>query len=233
MQEIAIDNTPEEITRYVISEISYELYPTNKYDKPEYYLHEGVVLDEGEWIDPHIKGIYKTEEEARKAFEEYETDISGIECGWGVRGLRVTEYYLHGVAFDLGEAIKQVDDINSEEDFDKQLEEEYWCCKAQEYHDIEKEWFLAVSPMDIVVAVFDEENRTDTEKYVLFHTYNDAVEFEDEFLDNCDMLKGGWVTKIYFNSKNVETISEEEFKDWFKDYNDLGVKEEQEAKCRL
>ena len=69
LKKIAIDNTPEEITRYIITEISYEFYPNNKYDRPEYHLHEGVVCEEGEWIDPHIKGIYKTEEEARKAYK--------------------------------------------------------------------------------------------------------------------------------------------------------------------
>ena len=150
----------------------------------------------------------------------------------GVRGLRVIEYYFHGVAFDLGEAIKEVDDINSEEDFDKQLEEDYWCCKAQEYHDIEEEWFLAVSPMDIVVAVYNKKNIANTEKYVLFHEYNDAAVFEEEFL-RAGVLKMGWMTKMDFNSKYVETISEYDFKDWFKDYNDLEVNKKQEVKCRL
>lgn len=231
MEELVIDNVTEKITRYVISELSVEIYPENKYDDPKYHLYEGVVPQEEAFPDEWIEGIYKTEDEAKKAFEKYETEIT--ECGSGVKGLHVTEYYLHGAVFDLGEAIKDVDDINSEEDFDKQLKEDYVSCEAQNYHDVEEEWVIAVSPMNIVVAVFDEENRTDTEKYVLFHTYNDAVEFEDEFLDNCDMLKGGWVTKIYFNSRNVETISEEEFKDWFKDYNDLGVNKKREVKCRL
>ena len=235
-KEIDMDNIPEAISRYIITEISYEFYPNNKYDRPEYHLHEGVVCEEGEWIDPHIKGIYKTEEEARKAFEKYETDIktdiSSIECGSGVRGLRVTEYYLHGVTFDLGEAIREVDDINSEEDFDKQLEEDYWCCEAQEYHDIEEEWFLAVSPMDIVVAVYNKKNITYTERYVLFHEYNDAAEFEEEFLRAC-VLKPDWMTKMYFNSKYVETISEDEFMDWFKDYSGLDVKMRRTMKSSL
>ena len=232
MKEIAINNAPEEITRYIITEINYEFYQKNKYDKPEYHLHEGVVLDEGEWIDPQIKGIYKTEEEARKAFEKYDTDISSIECGWGVRGLRVTEYYLHGVAFDLGNAIKEVDDINSEADFDKQLEKDYWSWTVQEYHDIEEEWFLAVSPMDIVVAVYNKKDIANTEKYVLFHDYNDAAEFEEEFLRAC-VLKKDWMTKMYFNSKYVDPISEEEFKDWFNNYIDTDLKKKQEVKCSL
>ena len=125
-----------------------------------------------------------------------------------------------------------MDDINSEEDFDKQLGEEYWYCTAQEYHDIEKEWFLAVSPMDIVVAVYNKKNIANTERYVLFHEYNDAAVFEEKFL-RAGVIKDGWMTKMYFNSKDVETISEYDFKDWFKDYNDLAVKKKQEVKCRL
>lgn len=143
-KEIDMDNIPEAISRYIITEISYEFYQKNKYDRPEYHLHEGVVCEEGEWIDPHIKGIYKTEEEARKAFEKYETDIktdiSSIECGSGVRGLRVTEYYLHGVTFDLGEAIREVDDINSEEDFDKLFQTDYLRMSNYVVDDTDMNW---------------------------------------------------------------------------------------------
>ena len=66
----------------------------------------------------------------------------------------------------------------------------------------------------------------------MFHEYNDAAVFEEEFL-RAGVLKMDWMTKMYFNSKYVETISEYDFKDWFKDYNDLEVKKKQEAKCRL
>ena len=193
-------------------------------------MYEGVVPQEEAFPDEWIEGIYKTEDEARKAFERYETEIT--ECGSGVKGLHVTEYYLHGAVFDLGEAIKDVDDINSEEDFDKQLKEDYVSCEAQNYHDVEEEWVLAVSPMNIVVAVYNKKDIANTEKYVLFHDYNDADEFEEEFLRAC-VLKKDWMTKMYFNSKYVEPISEEEFKDWFNDYNDLEAKKKQQVKCGL
>ena len=86
--------------------------------------------------------------------------------------------------------------------------------------------------MDIVVAVYNKKNITYTERYVLFHEYNDAAEFEEEFLRAC-VLKPDWMTKMYFNSKYVEPISEDEFMDWFKDYSGLDVKMRRTMKSSL
>ena len=228
-KEIAKDNAPEKITRYTISGVEIEIYPRNKHDDPKHHLYEGVVIKEADCYDEDILSIYKNEEEARKEFSKYDSEIQ--ECGTGVKGLRVTEYFLYKRTFNLAKAIKEIDSINSEEDFDKQLEDNFWGCDAYEY--LDEEWGLGTSNMNIVVAVFDEENRTDTEKYVLFHTYNDAAGFENEFLDNCDSLDGGWMTKMYFNSNYVEPISEDEFKEWFNNYIDTDLKKKQEVKCSL
>ena len=233
-KKIAIANAPEKTTRYMICEMNLEIYPKNKYDDPKKHLHEGVVREENYNLEEFVIGIYNAEEQARKAFEKYQTEI--YECGSGVKGLHVTEYYLYERTFDLKRVLEDEAEVISEEDFDKQLKEH--CFHFNEF-DYSSDPYncdgdvLDISPMNIVVAVFDEENIMDTEKYVLFHNYNDAAGFENEFLDNCDSLDGGWMTKMYFNSNYVETISEEEFKDWFKDYNDLEAKKKQEVKCRL
>ena len=92
--------------------------------------------------------------------------------------------------------------------------------------------------MNFLVDVYDEENRDDTEKYVLFHNYKDAASFENEFMDMSDELVGHydncWLTNIVFdNSFGTETISEEEFKDWFNNYIDTDLKKKQEVKCSL
>ena len=235
MEELVIDNVPEKITRYVISEMSTEIYSKNKYDDPKNHLYEGVVLQEDDCLEEEVLGVYTTEEEARKAFEKYETEIQTVSNG-GRGGYRVIEYYLYERTFNLKDAIKHEEEVNSEEDFDKQLKEH--CFHFNEF-DYSSDPYncdgdvLEISPMNIVVAVFDEENIMDTEKYVLFHNYKDAAEFAEEFLDNCDTLDGGWMTKMYFNSNYVEPISEEEFKDWFNNYIDTDLKKKQEVKCRL
>ena len=220
-KEIAIDNSPEKITRYMICEMSTEIYSRKKHNNPLNHLYEGVVLQEDDCLDESVKGVYKTEEEARKAFEKYETEIQNVSNG-GCGGYRIIEYYLYERSFDLKEAIKNEKEVNSEEDFDKQLKEDCFHFNAYDYSsdpycdgDV-----LQISPMNILVDAYDEKNRDNTEKYVLFHNYKDAAEFESEFMDMCEEVIGhydnSWLTKIYFdNGSGEETISEEEFKDWF------------------
>ena len=92
--------------------------------------------------------------------------------------------------------------------------------------------------MNIVVAVFDEENIENTEKYVLFHNYNDAKQFDAEFMDMCDEIfsscGNSWGTEIFFDNRfGVEGMTVDEFNDWFNDYNGLEIKKKQEVKCRL
>lgn len=233
-KKIAIANAPEKTTRYMISEVSTEIYSKNKYDDPKNYLYEGVILQEDYCLEEEVLGVYTTEEEARKAFEKYQTEI--YECGSGIRGLRVTEYYLYERTFDLKRVLEDEAEVISEEDFDKHLKEHCFHFNEFDYssglYNCDDD-VLEISPMNIVVAVFDEENIMDTEKYVLFHNYNDAAEFEEEFLDTCDTLDGGWMTKMYFNSNYVEPISEDEFKEWFNNYIDIDLKKKQEVKCSL
>lgn len=218
---MAIDNSPEKITRYMICEMGTEIYAWNKHDDPKNHLYEGVVLQEEDCLDEYVEGVYKTEEEARKAFEKYETEIQSVS-NEGRGGYRVIEYYLYERTFNLKDAIKNEKEVNSEEDFDKQLKEDCFHFNAYDYSsdpscdgDV-----LQISPMNILVDVYDEENRAETEKYVLFHNYKDATKFESEFMDMCEEVIGhydnSWLTKIYFdNSSGEETISEEKFKDWF------------------
>lgn len=238
-KEMAISNSPEKITRYMICEMSTEIYSKNKYDDPKDHLYEGVVLQEDDCLEEEVLGVYTTEEEARKAFEKYETEIQTVSNA-GRGGYRVLEYYLYERSFDLKEAIENEEEVNSEEDFDKQLKEDCFHFNAYDYSsdpscdgDV-----LQVSPMNFLVDVYDEENRDDTEKYVLFHNYKDAASFENEFMDMSDELVGHydncWLTNILFdNSFGTETIIEDEFKEWFNDYNDLAVKKKQEVKCSL
>lgn len=212
-KEIAIANAPDTITRYIISEMSLEIYSKNKYNDPKRHLHEGVVLDESVCLDEMIEGIYKTPEEARKALSEYETEITN--CGWGVSGLHVTEYYLYKRSFNLKRAIEEEREVNSEDDFDKQLKERCFHFNAYDYS--EDPWWdgevLAVSPMNIVVHLYDE-NRKEPDIDVLFHSYEEAEEFETRFLNMCDTLNGSWVYRIEFSCRDMETISEEEFNQW-------------------
>ena len=227
-KEMAIDNSPKKITRYIISGADQEIYPRNKHDDPKHHLYEGVVIKEADCYDEDILSIYKNEEEARNEFSKYDSEIQ--ECGTGVKGLRVTEYFLYKRTFNLAKAIKEIDSINSEEDFDKQLEDNFWGCDAYEY--LDEEWGLGTSNMNILVKV---SYGMDDDKYVLFHSYDEAERFESDVREILYLFDNGgeWDTRIEIGSREDETITEEEFKDWFKDYNDLGVKEEPEAKCRL
>ena len=236
---LVIDNVPKKITRYMICEMSTEIYSKNKYDDPKDHLYEGVVLQEDDCLDEEVLGVYTTEEEARKAFKKYETEIQTVSNA-GRGGYRVFEYYLYERSFDLKEAVENEEEVNSEEDFDKQLKEDCFHFNVYDYSsdpscdgDV-----LQVSPMNFLVDVYDEENRDDTEKYVLFHNYKDAASFENEFMDMSDELVGHydncWLTNILFdNSFGTETISEEEFKDWFNNYIDTDLKKKQEVKCSL
>ena len=220
-KEMAIDNSPEKITRYMICEVSTEIYARNKYDDPKNHLYEGVVLQEDDCLDEYVEGVYKTEEEARKAFEKYETEIQSVSNG-GRGGYRVVEYYLYERTFNLKDAIKHEEEVNSEEDFDKQLKEDCFHFNAYDYSSdpsCDSGTILGISPMNILVDVYDEENRAETEKYVLFHNYKYAAEFESEVIDlSNEMLEKNDIyllTNILFgNSSDTETISEEEFKDW-------------------
>ena len=178
------DDIPEEITRYIISEASMEVYPECKDDNPYYHLYEGMVLEESHCSKENVVCVFKTEEEGWKAIRKFESAVS--QCGREERGLKVTEYYLYERTFDLKSAIKNEEEVNSEEDFDRQLKE--GCFNFNEFDYISDFWnpedeILQVSPMNIVVAVFDEENIENTEKYVLFHNYNDAKQFDAEFMD--------------------------------------------------
>ena len=245
MEELVIDNVPEKITRYVISEMSVEIYPENKYDDPKRHLYQGVVLDEGESLHDLIRGVYKTEEEAKKAFKCYETRIEC--CGKKVRGLRVTEYYLYESTFGLKEVIKNRDEVNSEEDFDKHIKEDClrFVAGKGSYNLDDVEWEskkrIDISPMNIVVHIGSIPEVDENLKWVLFHNYNDVVEFEHELMDNCDMHFDDfycygdycWYTEKYFTRFGMKTISKEEFKDWFNDQNGLEVNKKREVKCRL
>ena len=233
------DDIPEEITRYIISEASMEVYPECKDDNPYYHLYEGMVLEESHCSKENVVCVFKTEEEGWKAIRKFESAVS--PCGSEGRGLKVTEYYLYERTFDLKSAIKNEEEVNSEEDFDRQLKE--GCFSFNEFDYISDFWnpedeILQVSPMNIVVAVFDEENIENTEKYVLFHNYNDAKQFDAEFMDMCDEIfsscDNSWGTEIFFDNRfGVEGMTVDEFNDWFNDYNGLEIKKKQEVKCRL
>ena len=208
-KEIAIDKSPEKITRYIISGAEQEIYPRNKHDDPKHHLYEGVVIKEGNCYGEDILGIYKNEEEARKEFSKYDSEIQ--ECGTGVKGLRVTEYFLYKRTFNLAKAIKEIDSINSEEDFDKQLENSLWGCDAYEY--LDKEWELGTSSMNILVKV---SYGMEDDKYVLFHSYDEAEDFESDAREILYIIKNGeeWDTRIVYGSREDETITEEEFHSW-------------------
>lgn len=115
------DDIPEEITRYIISEASMEVYPECKDDNPYYHLYEGMVLEESHCSKENVVCVFKTEEEGWKAIRKFESAVS--PCGSEGRGLKVTEYYLYERTFDLKSAIKNEEEVNSEEDFDRQLKE--------------------------------------------------------------------------------------------------------------
>lgn len=223
-KEMAISNFPEKITRYTISGVEMEIYPRNKHDDPKHHLYEGVVIKECDCYDEDILGIYQNEEEARKEFSKYDSEIQ--ECGTGVKGLRVTEYFLYKRTFNLAKAITEIDSINSEEDFDKQLEDNFWGCDAYEY--IDKEWELGTSNMNILVKV---SYGMEDDKYVLFHSYDEAENFESDAREILSIIKNveEWDTRIEFGSREDETITEEEFHSWITQM----AKKKQEVKCRL
>lgn len=224
MEELVIDNVPEKITRYTISGVEMEIYPRNKHDDPKHHLYEGVVIKECDCYDEDILGIYQNEEEARKEFSKYDSEIQ--ECGTGVKGLRVTEYFLYKRTFNLAKAITEIDSINSEEDFDKQLEDNFWGCDAYEY--IDKEWELGTSNMNILVKV---SYGMEDDKYVLFHSYDEAENFESDAREILSIIKNveEWDTRIEFGSREDETITEEEFHSWITQM----AKKKQEVKCSL
>ena len=119
MEELVIDNVPKKITRYMICEMSTEIYSKNKYDDPKDHLYEGVVLQEDDCLDEEVLGVYTTEEEARKAFKKYETEIQTVSNA-GRGGYRVFEYYLYERSFDLKEAVENAR-INDKKEIQKHL----------------------------------------------------------------------------------------------------------------
>lgn len=202
----------EAITRYVISECNCVIdkdtqMEWNYGEHLEDYLYEGVVREIAEPFLEQIKGVYKTEENAKQALSKYKTVIR--KAMFGEESYHVTEYYLYSRTYNLSKAIEECNEINSELDFDKQLITDYFGTDAHKYLIKDSEWCMDESPMHFVVEVYYETKRKETQKYVRFYNYNEATDFTRNILNliNEGYLEIKWKTCIWFNTHDTETIT--------------------------
>ena len=227
----------EAITRYVISECNCVIdkdtqMEWNYGEHLEDYLYEGVVREIAEPFLVQIKGVYKTEENAKQALSKYKTVIR--KAMFGEESYHVTEYYLYSRTYNLSKAIEECNEINSELDFDKQLMTDYFGTDAHKYLIKNSEWCMDESPMHFVVEVYDETKREEKQKYVRFYSYNEASDFICEILNliNEGYLETSLHTHIWFNKHDTETITAWDFMNCLDEQN-IELKKKQVVKCRL
>lgn len=163
------------ITRYVVSEYITRFLRRNEAICEN--LYEGVVMDKGRKIGGETVGIYKTKQEAINSINKKVTSAMGTTFADDPDATEVSEYYAFERTFRLP------DDM-TEEEFDRKLNSIPWI--AREIFDC-VEWetdnVIATSPMDIVLTIFESENKKNVVKRVLFHDYKEASQYLEKLYD--------------------------------------------------
>lgn len=157
------------ITRYVVSKYITRFLRRNEVLCEN--LYEGVVMDKGRKIEVEGVEIYKTKEEALKSVNKTVASAMRTTFADDPDATEVSEYYAFERTFRLP------DDM-TEEEFDRKLKSIPWSL-IELFNCVEWETdnLIATSPMDIVLTIFESENRENVIKRVLFHDYKEASEY--------------------------------------------------------